>query len=256
MQKKLCLIGLLLFGVVKLSADVYIGIDYGATSNDTSVSIGQEKGFLDTISETSSDTFSKNIEDTNDYRDFTIKAGVGEDGGWKGQLRFSYITYDKPIFDNSHDKLLEFGADIIKEFKIPQIPNFYPYVQAGIGFGWMDADNRELPADSNGTQSLQLSQSVTDTEPVPNPNPNPNDASVHSVNELSYSVGAGISYKMVEHLYIVGGVSYIKRKWKDETYEFQDAEGNTVTTTLSATDSGIRTYIGLNYSFYDFMGEK
>ena len=61
---------------------------------------------------------------------------------------------------------------------------------------------------------------------------------------------------MVEHLYIVGGVSYIKRKWKDETYEFQDAEGNTVTTTLSATDSGIRTYIGLNYSFYDFMGEK
>ncbi len=231
MQKKLCLIGLLLLEAAKLSANVYVGIDYGVTSNDTSMSIGQEKGFLDKTIEGSDNIYAKHIEDANDYAGFTIKAGVGEDGGWKGQLRFSYITYDQPIFDSSHDKLLEFGADIIREFSITKFPGFYPYIQAGVGFGWMDADNRQSSADLNNT-------------------------STHSVNEFSYNIGTGILYKMVEHLYIVGGVSYIKRKWKDETCELQDKDGNNVTTKFSATDSGVQTYIGLNYSFYDFMGEK
>ena len=58
---------------------------------------------------------------------------------------------------------------------------------------------------------------------------------------------------IIEHLYVVGGVNYIKRNWKDETYEFQDKDNNTVKATLSVTDAGVQTYVGLNYSFSDFM---
>jgi opacity protein-like surface antigen len=170
-------------------ADIYVGVDYGANANDTEVEGG---GISATVS--------------NKYSDFSFKVGTGTDGDWKGQLRLSRISYDKPIFDNTHKTLIEFGGDVIKEFTIDSVKNLYPYVKVGLGVGSMSVDG------------------YTDS----------------SISEVSFKAGAGVSYKAIEHLYIIGGVDYIGRKWQDIIFG---------TVTISTTDSGFQPYIGVNYAF-------
>ena len=139
-----------------------------------------------------------------------IKVGGGRDGGWKSQIRLSHISYDKAIFDNSNKTLTEFGMDIIKEFSIDSIGNLYPYIKAGLGFGSMSVDG----------------------------------FSKSSIAEVSYKAGIGLSYKAINHLYIIAGVDYVGRKWQDLQY----SSGFT-TYTFSTTGSGAQPYIGMNYAF-------
>ncbi|MEN4054243.1 MULTISPECIES: hypothetical protein [Sulfurimonas] len=192
MKKSLLLAGLLLAGSSAM-ADIYVGIDYGANSNDTTVEV-----------------LGVSVDVSNKYKDATIKVGSGQDGDWKGQLRLSRISYDKAIFDSSHKTLTEFGGDVIKEFSLNSIKNLYPYVKVGLGVGSMNVDGY---SDS-------------------------------SITEVSFNIGIGISYKAVEHLYIIGGVDYVGRKWQDVQYTV----GST-TYTVSTTDSGAQPYIGINYAF-------
>lgn len=61
-----------------------------------------------------------------------------------------------------------------------------------------------------------------------------------SISEVSFKAGVGVSYKAIDHLYIIGGVDYVGRKWQDVTIG---------TVTISTTDSGFQPYIGVNYAF-------
>ncbi len=145
---------------------------------------------------------------SNKYGDFSFKVGGGTDGDWKSQLRISSISYDKPTFDSTHKTLIEFGGDIIKEFTIDSVKNLYPYVKVGLGVGSMSVDG--------------YNQS--------------------SITEVSYKAGVGVSYKAIKHVYIIGGVDYVGRKW-------QDIQINIAGDTVSITDGGAQPYIGVNYAF-------
>ena len=187
MKKNLLLAGFLVIASSAM-ADIYVGIDYGVNSN----------------TDKATDDFSDSQK--NKYNDFGIKIGGGRDGGWKGQLRLSRISYDKEIFDNTHKDLIEFGADTIKEFTLDSVKNFYPYVKLGFGYGSMNVDGYNKS----------------------------------SIAEFSFNIGVGVSYKAVEHFYIIAGADYVGRKWKDIEVGYY---------TLSVTGSGIKPYIGVNYAF-------
>ncbi len=148
------------------------------------------------------------VSRSNKYSDFSFKVGSGTDGDWKSQFRISSISYDKPIFDATHKTLIEFGGDVIKEFTIDSVKNLYPYVKIGLGFGSMSVDGY----------------------------------SKSSIAEVSFNAGVGVSYKAIDHLYIIGGVDYVGRKWQDIQV---DLAGDTV----SVTDGGAQPYIGVNYAF-------
>lgn len=189
-MKKIVLATLFASSVISSAAmaDVYMGVEYGAANNSTS--IDWDSGYSYT--------------GDNNYKDVKFKLGSGADGGVKSQFTLSLISYDETVFDDTNKDLMEFGFDIIKEFEVT--PSFYPFVKAGLGIGTMDVEGY--------------------TE--------------DSIMSVSFNVGAGVSYKVIDHLYLLAGVDYVARKWQDIEYG---------TTTVSTTDSAFKPYIGVNYQF-------
>lgn len=182
--------------VSAVNADIYVGLEYGQNFNKdkATASIGN---------------ISASLEQDNKYSDIGLRLGFGKDGNWKGQVKFSKITYDKVIFDSSHKDLYEFDFDAIKEFDLRDdvFPkNLYPYVKAGIGYGWMTVTGY---SDS-------------------------------SIKEYSLNAGVGLSYKVAEHFYMNGGVDYVYRNWQDVLYG---------SVNVDVTGSGAKIYIGANYAF-------
>jgi opacity protein-like surface antigen len=194
-MKNKILLSLLVSGMLSSAAvagDIYLGVEYGMGSNETEHEVNG----------VSASTYDNN------YDDIKLKFGAGEDGGFKGQVTLSFISFDETVFDNTNSDLIEIGFDVIKEFEVTN--SFYPFLKAGVGYGFMDVEGY--------------------TE--------------DSIYEISFNVGAGVSYKAVDNLYLVGGIDYIGRKWQD--IEYYSWFG---TTTVSTTDSGFKPYIGLNYKF-------
>lgn len=193
-MKNKILLSMLVSGLLSGTAiadGVYVGVEYGIGSNETEIDYG-----------------SGSFKADNDYNDLKFKLGAGEDGGFKGQVTLSFISFDEAIFDGENSDLIEIGFDVIKEFEVTS--SFYPFLKAGVGYGFMDVEGYE-------------------------------DSSIY---EMSFNVGAGVSYKAVDNLYLIGGIDYIGRKWQDiEVY------GGWVPTTISTTESGFKPYIGLNYKF-------
>lgn len=152
------------------------------------------------------------IEGDNDYSDVKFKIGTGTDGGVKFQGTLSLISYDETVFDDTNKDLMEFGVDFMKEFEVS--PSFYPFIKAGFGVGSMTVDGY----------------------------------SEDSIVTVSFNLGAGISYKATENIYVIGGVDYVARKWQD--IEYSGYNGYYYETiTLSTSDSAMKPYIGINYKF-------
>ena len=186
---------LLLSGLLTSAAfaDMYVGIDYGSASNTDSLK--ETPGYFSATQD-------------NRYGDLGIKIGFGTDGYWKTQFRFSQITYDKAIFDSTHQDLREFDIDFIREFEISK--NTYPFIKFGLGYGEMDVDGY----------------------------------SESSIGEASINAGVGLSFKVARHLYIIGGIDYVYRKWQDIAYN-----SSYTTYTDSVTGSSTKVYAGVNYKF-------
>ncbi|MDY0116312.1 MAG: hypothetical protein RBR59_01900 [Sulfurimonadaceae bacterium] len=108
-----------------LLADIYVGVEYGNSSNKTKY---EESGLLGNESE----------KFTNKYSDIKLKLGTGTDGGVKAHLYLSSISYKHAIFDDSHKRLTEFGVEVIKEFEVTK--EIYPFVKGGLGVGSMSVD--------------------------------------------------------------------------------------------------------------------
>lgn len=172
-------------------ADMYVGVEYGAAKNKTTMDDG-----------------SSSFTGDNDYSDVKLKIGTGDDGGIKGQMTLSFVSFDEAIFDNKNSDLVELGFDVIKEFEVTK--EFYPFIKAGFGVGSMSVEGY----------------------------------SESSIREVSFNVGAGVSYKVVDHLYLIAGVDYVGRKWQDIEYQ-----SGWSTVTVSTTESGVKPYVGVNYRF-------
>ncbi|OHE17109.1 MAG: hypothetical protein A2540_01580 [Sulfurimonas sp. RIFOXYD2_FULL_37_8] len=193
-MKNKILLSLLVSGLLSSAAmadGIYVGVEYGMASNETEVDDG-----------------SASYKGDNDYKDFKFKVGYGEDGGFKGQIGLSFISFDETVFDDENSDLIEVGFDVIKEFEVTK--NFYPFVKIGFGVGSMSVDGYE-------------------------------DSSIY---EVSFNVGAGISFKATDNLYLIGGVDYVGRKWQDI-----EVAGYYVPSTITTTESGFKPYVGLNYKF-------
>ncbi|MBU0721377.1 porin family protein [bacterium] len=142
-------------------------------------------------------------EQDNAYSDLKLKIGGGEDGGIKAQISLSMITYDKTIFDYTNKDLAELGVDIIKEFEVTK--DIYPFLKVGLGYGSMTVEGY----------------------------------AEDSIAEVSFNFGAGVSYKAMEHVYLIAGIDFIGRTWQDIQAVY----------TYSTTGSATKPYVGLNYQF-------
>lgn len=144
------------------------------------------------------------INGDNDYNKVRIKFGSGEDGGTKFQIAFNKIDFNSGIYDNTNNSLYEIGLDFIKEFEAT--PLVFPFIKTGISMGRMNTD---FTADGN-------------------------------VREMSLNIGAGLSYKATDKIYMLIGIDQVWRKWSDVFV----GPG-----TLEIKDRALNAYVGINYNF-------
>ncbi len=166
-MKKLILTALLSLGICFTNAmaeesDMYIGLDLIASNNTITKTIG---------------AFESEAE--NDSSGFKLKLGATLDDGWRLQGYYLNETYDKPLIDAKNDTLNEMGLDIIKGFTLT--PQFAPFVQAGIGYGWMDINGYNKDA----------------------------------INSFGIKLGAGVMYKVTTTLEVIAGLDLQVRGWED-----------------------------------------
>lgn len=110
---------------------------------------------------------------------FKLKFGANLDEGWRVQGYYQHETYDEPLYDNTNDVLSEIGVDVIKGFEVT--PKFSPFIQAGLGYGWMDVEGY----------------------------------SESTANSVSLKFGAGVMYKVTPMFEALAGIDFQYRNWTD-----------------------------------------
>jgi len=159
------LLGTSLISTQALAEDsVYLGLDILSSSNTF------------TLENTS--TGAKGDAD-DDSTGFKLKLGIEYESGWRLQAYYLNETYDLPVFDATNDVLNEIGVDFIKGFEVT--PKFSPFVQFGMGYGWMNVDGY--------------------TE--------------DNIVAVSMKIGAGAMYKVTENIELLAGIDLQYRKWQD-----------------------------------------
>jgi len=174
-------------------SDMYIGIDILKNTHSITTDISGHGS--------SSKDFDSNS--------FKIKLGTVSENGWRVQGYFEALTYDKTLFDDTNDALMEFGVDVIKGFEMT--PEFTPYIQVGAGFGSMSIK----------------------------------DASEDSISEFNLKIGVGVAYKIIPAFELIAGADLQYKSWQDLI--LTDGFGNT--TILETTEANTKLYIGGNFHF-------
>ena len=193
------------------SADTkwYAGVELGAGSNKTTQEL--DGGYVFTSTGTSK------IKADNDFNDFRIIAGKGTGDDWYTQLYLSKITYDNKHWFSKDDKAIEIGVEAMKQFKVHE--KVYPFLKFGLGIASMDTTDDVFIV---GGGSYRLEDS--------------------SLLAISWTLGAGVDFKVTENISILSGLDYNYKKW-------QDVEASGTNLTISTSDSSTRFYVGANYRF-------
>lgn len=110
---------------------------------------------------------------------FKLKFGATLNEGWRVQGYYQHETYDETLYDATNDVLNEIGVDVIKGFEVTS--EFSPFIQAGLGYGWMDVEGY----------------------------------SDDTVNEVSLKLGAGVMYKITPTFEAIAGIDFQYRNWSD-----------------------------------------
>lgn len=152
-----------LFASVAMANELYMGLDYALAGN--------------TNKYTGPSNQNDSIEVDNAYSELKLQLGYGSEADVKAQAYFAYIQYDAGVYDNSNEALYEFGVELIKEFAYDE--DFFPFIKAGLGLGFMDI---------NGYTKDQ-------------------------VGNVSGSLGLGLRYKFDEQISIRGGMDFVFRQW-------------------------------------------
>ena len=197
-MKKILLASLALTSILSTQAlaeesDMYVGVDILKNTHSITADISGHAS--------SSQDFDSNS--------FKIKLGTVSENGWRVQGYFEVLTYDKTLFDDTNDGLMELGVDVIKGFDIT--PKVTPFIQVGAGFGVMSIK----------------------------------EATQDSISEFSLKVGVGIAYKIVPSFELIAGADLQYRAWQEIIY--YDLLGDTVT--RQTTESNTKLYIGGNFHF-------
>lgn len=161
----IALLGSSILSTQMLANDMYVGLD--AISSSTTFTL---------------EALGTEVDADDDAKAFKLKLGTVNDNGFRVQLYYLHETYDIPVFDASNDVLNEIGVDIIQGFEVT--PEFSPFIQAGLGYGWMNVDG------------------YTDS----------------SIAEYSLKIGVGVMYKVVESVELIAGVDLEYRRWQDISY--------------------------------------
>jgi len=164
----------------KIVTSVLLGVSLLATSalaEETALYVG-----LDVF--TSSNTFTvkalgQSADGDFDSDGFKLKFGSTLDNGWRVQGYYLHETYDETLFDDKNDAFNEIGIDIVKGFEVT--PEFSPFVQVGLGYGWMDIEGY----------------------------------SETSIKAVSVKIGAGVMYKITPEFEAIAGVDFQARSWQD-----------------------------------------
>jgi hypothetical protein len=83
-----------------------------------------------------------------------VKLGLLTYDGWRVQGYYLNETFDDPLFDPYHDELSEMGIDLIKAFEGSS--GIAPFIQGGVGIGWMNIDPALYHDDSTSEYSLKF----------------------------------------------------------------------------------------------------
>ncbi len=183
-MKNLVLISLLSLGLFTTSAVAeesrfYTGLDLFSSTNTFKEKLG---------------SVSVDVDDDSDG--FKLKLGTVLNEGWRVQGYYQREIYDIPVYDNTNDVLNEIGVDVIKGFEVT--PEFNPFLQAGMGLGWMDVEGY-----SNNT-----------------------------ANTLSLKIGAGVMYAFTPTFEAIIGIDLQYRDWEDVETIFGTIELSETTTKL------------------------
>jgi len=178
------LLGTSLISTQALAEDsVYIGLDVLSSGNTFTVEARNSANGA---------TAAADVDDNS--KGFKLKVGIEVSDGWRFQGYYLGETYDTPVFDASNDYLSEIGIDVIKGFEVT--PKFSPFVQVGLGYGWMDVDG------------------YTDD----------------AISAVSMKIGAGVMYKVTDNIELLAGIDLQYRKWQDikiNTITFETSEKST-----------------------------
>ena len=150
--------------VMAEESELYVGLDVFASSNTFTL---EANGV--------------SVDADNDSDGFKLKFGSTLNEGWRVQGYYQRETYDETLYDNKNDVLGEIGVDVIKGFEVT--PEFSPFIQAGIGYGWMDIEGY----------------------------------SDDTANEVSLKLGAGVMYKFTPMFEAIAGVDFQYRNWSNLT---------------------------------------
>jgi opacity protein-like surface antigen len=122
----------------------------------------------------------KSIDSDVNSKAFKLKFGTVMDDNLRVQAYYQHETYKETLYDETHDLLNEVGLDLIKGFEVT--PKFLPFLQVGLGYGWMNVDG----------------YSNRDT-----------------VNEISLKIGAGLMYQFTNTFEGIVGFDAQYRNWTD-----------------------------------------
>lgn len=187
---------LFLAGAMADNSELYLGLDVFGSQND----------FNAEVSGSESSSANKKIRSSG----LKMKFGTLLIYGLRLQGYLQFEKFDETLFDADHDRLMEIGLDLIKTFAVT--PEFLPFVQGGLGYGWMDLDKEYY---DDGT-----------------------------MNEVSLKIGAGVIYRVVPSVELLAGLDFQARKWKDIEYSNPPYYFKQET-----DDSAPRYYIGANVLF-------
>ena len=173
-------------------SNLYVGLDLINSSNTFTVDVAGGSADVD-----------------DDSSGFKLKFGSALSDGLRVQAYFLRETYDETLFDDKNDVLNEIGLDLIKGFEVT--PEFSPFIQAGIGYGWMDVEG--------------LSET--------------------SIKEVSVKIGAGVMYKVTPAFELLAGIDFQARAWQDIELFIP----NYGTVTVETSEKSTKLYIGANVHF-------
>lgn len=177
--------------------------------------VGIESGFaVGTLKMTKMDEMNR-IYDTErrhnaTFSDVKLKLGKGRDGDIKFQGALSFVRFGEYPFSITNKHVTEGSVELIKEFDAGN--PFYPFVKAGLGIGYMAVEGYNTS----------------------------------HVQEACYSMGAGLSYKTADHLYLLAGIDFVGKIW--EGFTIYDPKVNKVTEE-NIDMGGFKPYLGVNYRF-------
>ncbi|WP_294962964.1 hypothetical protein [Sulfurimonas sp.] len=168
MKKRIisALLGCTLLSTQLLAEDstIYIGIDGINSSNTFTYKL---------------DGYTGDTESTSNSNALKLKLGWIRENGGRTQIYYLQERYDDTIFDTSNNTLTEVGLDFIKDFQLS--PVLSPFIQAGIGYGWMDIDGY----------------------------------SESEISEVNAKAGGGLVFRASEKIELLIGVDFQVKKWSD-----------------------------------------